>query len=186
MKIRIPIFALTVVGLLAVGPVHAQQTSGSDVTGSSSDVSGNLTQSDIYLFQTDEARIRMSDVAASLTLALRGGTLDESVVGQPLAVSPAMADLFLAASKTEKRAATTPFADALTAQGLPRSDAALLASSIAGLLEGGTITPDRFLAAVEAVNAAVDVAPAGFLAQPPHDFIVARSVLMALLEGAAV
>ena len=187
MTIRNRVFALVVAGLLAVGPVYAQQAQGTDIAGAASDVSGNLTQSDIYLFQTDEARIRMNDVAASLTQALQRGTLDESVAGsQAMSVSPAVAELFMADSKRDVRRATQAFVEAMTAQGLSRSDASTLADGVVGLLESGTVTPEQFLGAIQAFNAAVDVAPAGFLAQPPQEFIVVRSVLMALLEGAMV
>lgn len=187
MTIRNRVFALVVAGLLAVGPVYAQQAQGTDIAGAASDVSGNLTQSDVYLFQTDEARIRMNDVAASLTLALQRGALGESVVGgRAVSVSPAIADLFMADTERDVREATQSFADALTARGLSRPDARTLADGVGGLLEGGTVTPDQFLSAIQAFNAAVDVAPAGFLAQPPQEFIVVRAVLLALLEGATV
>lgn len=179
-------FVMAAVGLLAIGPAHAQQAQGTDVTGSSSDVSGNLTQSDAYLFQTDEARVRMSDVAASLTEALRSGTLGESVVGgSPLSVSPEMTQLFVAGSRSDAKAASKPFVDALMIRGLSQTDATVLAQGVAGLLEGGTVTPDRFLNAIAAFNAAVDEAPVGFLAEPPHEFVVVRAVLKALLEGAS-
>lgn len=187
MTIRTLLLALAVTGLLTVAPVHAQQAQGTDITGVASDVSGNLTQSDIYLFQTDEARIRMNDVAASLTQALQRGTLDESVVGSPaMSVSPDVANLFTADSKRDVRQTTQAFVEAMTARGLSRADATTLADGVVGLLEGGTVTPDQFLGAIQAFNAAVDVAPGGFLAQPPQEFVVVRAVLMALLEGATV
>ena len=187
MTIRTLLFALAVTGLLTIGPVYAQQAQGTDITGAASDVSGNLTQSDIYLFQTDEARIRMNDVAVSLTQALQSGTLGESVVGSPaMPVSPEVANLFTADSKRDVREATEAVVGALTDQGLSQSDANTLAKDIGGLLEGGTVTPEQFLSAIQAFNTAVDVAPADFLAQPPQEFIVVRAVLMALLEGAMV
>ena len=188
MTIRNRVFAaLAVVGLLMVGPTYAQQAQGTDISGAASDVSGNLTQSDIYLFQTDEARIRMNDVAASLTQALERGMLGESVVGsRPLSVSSEVADLFMAGSERDARRATQAFVEALTARGLSQPDARTLAEGIGGLLEDGTVTPDQFLSAIQAFNTAVDVAPAGFLSQPPQEFIVVRAVLLALLEGATV
>jgi hypothetical protein len=187
MTLRDRVIAWAAVGLLVIGPAHAQQAQGTDVTGTSSDVSGTLTQSDAYLFQTDESRIRMNDVAASLSDALRSGRLDESVAGsRPMTVSAPTAALILSGSKAEKTAAAQQFAEVLTERGLAPADARLLAEKVAGLLDEGTVTPDAFLAAVEAFNAAVDVAPPGFLTQPPQEFIVVRAVLMALLEGATI
>lgn len=187
MTLRDRVLAWLAVGLLAIGPAYAQQAQGTDVTGTSSDVSGNLTQSDSYLFQTDESRIRMNDVAASLTEALRGGRLDQSVAGgQPMTVAPQVADLLLAPTREARRAAAQQFVDALIKSGLPRADARLLADGVGGLLENGTVSPSAFLSAVEAFNKAVNRAPARFLAQPPQEFTVTRAILKALLEGAAI
>jgi hypothetical protein len=187
MTLRDRVLAWAVAGLLAVGPAYAQQAQGTDVTGSSSDVSGTLTQSDAYLFQTDESRIRMADVAASLTDALRNGRLDQSVVGgRSMTVSPETAALFLADSEAEKEAAIQHVTAALTEKGLPLGDARALAERMAGLLTERAAPADAFLAAVNAFNNAVDAAPAGFLVEPPSEFTVARAVLLALLEGAAI
>jgi hypothetical protein len=186
MSLRFRIVVLAAVGLLAIGPAYAQvQTQASDVSGPSSDVSGNLTQSDVYLFQTDESRIRMADAAAALIQALQRGTLGESVVsgGTPMPISPEVAGLFLASSRTDVRAASPSVVTALTDQGLPRAEAVALARAAAGLLKDETVSPAQFLEAVEAFNAAVGVAPAGFLAQPPSEFVVVRAVLMALLDA---
>jgi hypothetical protein len=176
---------LVVAGLLTFGPAHAQ----SDNSGAypQSDVSGNLTQSDLAFFQSDEARIRMNDVATTLAEALQEGTLGASVVSgsQPLSVSPAVSDLFLASSRRDKAAATHAVANALTAQGLPQAPATRLANAVAGLLNDGTASPAQTLDALDAFNAAVDAAPAPFLVQPPSEFLVVRSVLTALMEGAA-
>ena len=187
MTLRDRVLVWGVASFLAIGPVHAQQAQGTDVTGSSSDVSGTLTQSDAYLFQTDESRIRMADVAASLTEALRSGRLDESVVdGQPRTVSPEIVNLFLADSEADQRAAVQHFTDVLRTKGLPRGEARTLAERTAGLLADDTTSPDAFLAAINAFNGAVAAAPAGFLVQPPAEFTVVRAVLLALLEGAAI
>jgi len=187
MTLRDRVLVWGVASLLAIGPVHAQQAQATDVAGSSSDVSGTLTQSDAYLFQTDESRIRMADVAASLTEALRSGRLDESVVnGQPRTVSPEVVNLLLAPSTADKQAAVQHFTEVLREKGLPRSEARILADRTAGLLADGIASPDAFLAAVNAFNKTVATAPAGFLVQPPSEFTVVRAVLLALLEGAAI
>lgn len=186
MTLRDRVIAWMAVGLLAIGPAHAQQAQGTDVTGSASDVSGTLTQSDAYLFQSDESRIRMNDIAASLSEALREGRLGGSVAaGPPMSVSSELAALFVADARPDADAAQM-LVDALTERGLTAPEARALAESVAGLLNDGTTSPEAFLAAVEAFNAAVDVAPADFLVYPPHEILVVRAVLMALLDGTAV
>jgi hypothetical protein len=185
MTLRDRVVAWVAVGLLAIGPAHAQQAQGTDVTGSSSDVSGTLTQSDTYLFQSDESRIRMNDIAASLSEALQGGRLGESVVdGQPMPVPSELTTVLVAASRPD--AATRSFVAALTERGLAPPTARALAESVTGLLNGGTISPVAFSGAVEAFNAAVDGAPMDFLVSPPREFLVVRAVLMTLLDGTAV
>lgn len=166
-------------GLLAISPVRAQSDNGGVVP--QSDVSGNLTQSDVVFFQTDEARIKMNDVASSLAEALRRGTLGSSVIdgNQQFIVPPTVTALLMGSSVE----AVQPFADELTARGLSASEATTLANAAAGLLDGGTVSPPQFLQAVDAFNGAVNGAPAGFLADPPHEFVVVRGVLMALLDG---
>jgi hypothetical protein len=185
--LRSSIFVVMAVGTLALvpSPLHAQNGY-SDGTGSTSDMSGVLTQSDSYLFQSDEARIRMSDVASSLTQALQTGTLDASVVGvgQTVPVPSSVRTLLMASPETSVAAAQRSFVDVLTTRGLPEREANRLAETTAGLLDGGTASPTSFLEAVEAYNAAVNAAPAGLLARPPHELVVVRAVLTALLEGA--
>ena len=81
-------------------------------------------------------------------------------------------------------------ADHLSSYGYHRETSPVLddlaEESIRFEAEDGTVTPDQFLSAIQAFNTAVDVAPAGFLSQPPQEFIVVRAVLLALLEGATV
>jgi len=178
-------FVLVFVSLLiaAGAPAWAQ----SDVSGTlpASDASGGLTQSDQMAFASDEVRIRMADVAARLARALRNGTLSGGVagLGQPLTVPSGTADLLLASSRTERRKATGPFVTILTEQGVPTRPARALARASAGLLEGDTIDPDTLLPALHAFNAVVDVAPPPFLARPPQEVVVVRSVLLTLLDG---
>jgi len=189
MTLRVPLFVVAAIGLLAMGavPGYAQNSSGySDGTGATSDMSGTITQSDFYLFQSDEARIRMSDVASSLTQALRTGTLGSSVVRgrQTVSVPPAVSTLLMASSDSEVAEAQQSFVDAMTARGLSKDNATALAEATAGLLDGQTVSGRQFLDAIEAFNTIVNTAPAGFLARPPHELVVVRAVLMALLEGA--
>lgn len=187
MTLRSCLFGLALCSLVIAGPARAQ--SHSDVAGAvpMSDVSGTLTQSDLMFFQSDEARIRMADIAASLGRSLRTGTLPANVAGtgQPTAVPSGVADLLLAASRAERRAAARPFAETLTAQGVPAAQATALARATAGLLEDGEITPERFLPALRAFNAVVDAAPAAVLATPPQSFVVVRAVLTTLLDSTA-
>lgn len=187
MTLRSRFLGLAVCFLLLAGPAAAQ--SQSDVAGAvpMSDVSGTRAQSDPMVFQSDEARIRLADVAAALGRALRTGTLPASVsgTGQPAAVPGGVADLFLAASRAERRAAARQVAETLTAGGLPAAEATALARATAGLLEDGGIRVERFLPALRAFNAVVDAAPAPALARPPAEFVVVRAVLTTLLDGTA-
>lgn len=185
MTLRSYFLGLAVCSLLLAGPARAQ--SQSDVAGAvpMSDVSGTLTQSDLMVIQSDEVRIRLADIAASLGRALRAGTLPATVVGtgQPTAVPSGVADLLLAASRAERRAAARPFTETLTAQGVPAVQATALARATAGLLEDGEIAAERFLPALHAFNAVVDAAPAPVLAHPSPEFVVVRAVLTTLLDG---
>jgi len=173
--------------LLSV-PAWAQSVH-SDLGGSAplSDVSGVAAQSDQALLQSDEAQIRMNDVAAALASALREGTLGASVMGgsEPLAVSPRLANLFLASSRTAKRDARTSFVAALTARGIPAEHAQALGAATGALLEEDTVDPAQFRSALGAFNAVIDAAPAPVLAQPPVEIVAVRGVLMALLDGAS-
>jgi hypothetical protein len=173
--------------LLAVGPAQAQTDNGGNTPATVSDQSGaSVTNSDAVFFQSDEAQIRMNDVASSLTQALQRGRLGPSVVGrnQSVTVPSAVSELFFASSREDVAATTQQFLDVLTAKDLPKKEAKALARSVAGLLDGSTVSISQFRGALEAYNAAVNTAPVGFLVQPPHEFIVVRAVLTALLEGA--
>lgn len=185
MRFRDRLLVIVAVGLLAVSPVLAQKSPNSDGSGAlpMSDASGGITQSDLVYFQSDDAQVRLNDVAESLAQALRSGTLGASVAegGQSLSVPPAVATL-VASAPEEDAVRSRPFVDGLRAQGLPRTEASALAESVAGLLEGGTVAPDQLLQALTAFNEAVDAAPPGFLAQPPHEFLVVRAVLTTLLQ----
>jgi len=178
-------FVLVFVSLLIVGGAPAWGQS--DVSGSlpASDASGVLTQSDPMAFAPDEVRIRMADVAARLARALRTGTLSggRAGMGRSVTVPPGTADLLLASSRAERRAATDPFVAILTEQGVPTQPARALARATAGLLKADTVDPENVLPALHAFNAVVDVAPAPFLARPPQEVVVVRSVLLALLDG---
>lgn len=185
MTIRLQSLALVLVCLLLAGggPAYAQ----SDVTGPvpASDVSGTLARSDRVVFQADEARIRMADLAAALTRALRAGALPTGGTGSEssVAVPAGVADLLLASSGREGRAAAQQLTDVLTAQGVPSAQAIALARTTTGLLATEQVDPEQFLATLHAFNAVVDVAPAPVLARPPQAFVVVRTVLMALLPG---
>ncbi len=186
MDIFLRLLFLAGVCLLMVGPAQAQR--GSDVSGNVplSDQSGVAVNSDGVFFQSDEAKVRLNDVAASLIQALQSGQIGSSVMGESrsMTVSPMVIDLFSATSQKNVVATTKAFTDEMTANGLSKNEAKTLAETVAGLLNGGTVTPSQFRDALVAYNAAVDAAPADVLVQPPHDFIVVRSVLMTLLEGA--
>ena len=181
LRTLVPVF----VSLLIAGgsPAWAQ----SDVSGSlpASDASGILTQSDQMAFTPDEVRIRMADVAARLVRALRNGTLSGggAGMGRSVTVPPGTADLLLASSRAERRGATGPFVDLLTEQGVPARPARALAQATAGLLKGDTVDPEKVIPALHAYNAVVDVAPTSFLARPPQEVVVLRSVLLSLLDG---
>jgi len=178
-------FVLVFVSLLIVGGAPAWGQS--DVSGSlpASDASGVLTQSDQMAFAPDEVRIRMADVAARLAQALRTGTLSGggAGMGRSVTVSPGTADLLLASSRAERRAAAGPFASILTEQGVPARPAWALARASAGLLAGDSIDPETLLPALHAFNAVVEGAPTSFLAQPPQEVVVLRAVLLSLLDG---
>jgi hypothetical protein len=185
MTIRLSSLALVLVLFLITGggPAYAQ----SDVTGPvpASDVSGTLLRSDLVVFQSDEARIRMADLAAALTQALRAGALSAGGPGTEslVAVPAGVADLLLASSGHEGRAAAQQLTDDLTAQGVPTAQAMALARATTGLLATEQVDPEQFLATLHAFNAVVDVAPAPVLIRPPQAFVVVRTVLMALLPG---
>lgn len=186
MRFRDRLLVIVAVGLLVVGPVLAQKSPNSDGSGAlpMSDASGGLTQSDLVYFQSDDAQVRLNDVAESLAQALRSGTLGASVVEgrQSMSVPPAVADVIAPASDQEAERRSQSFGIDLRAQGLPQAEATVLAEAVAGLLEGGTVVPDQLVRALTAFNEAVDAAPPGFLAQPPHEFLVVRAVLSTLLQ----
>lgn len=174
--------------LLLSVPAWAQSVH-SDLGGAAplSDVSGVAAQSDQAFLQSDEAQIRMNDMAAALASALREGALGASVMGgsEPLAVSPGLADLFLVPSRTAKRDARTAFVDALTDQGIPEAHAQALGAATAALLEDETVDPAQLRSALGAFNAVIDAAPTPALAQPPVEIVAVRAVLMALLDAAS-
>jgi len=182
-------FLLAGLCFLMVVPAQAQRVQGSDVSGNVplSDQSGVAVNSDAVFFQSDEAKIRMQDAASSLAQALQSGQLGSSVLGgnQSTTVSLIAIDLFSSSSRKTVTAAKQAFIAEMTAGGLSNENAKSLANAIAGFLDGGTITSSQFQTALNAYNAAVDAAPAGFLAQPPHEFIVVRAVLTTLLESVA-
>ncbi len=180
------LFVMVAVGLWAGGPVLAQNAQNSDSGGAlpMSDLSGGLTQSDLAYFQADDAQVRLNDVAESLAQALQSGTLGASVVEgrQSMSVPPAVAAIIAPAADQEAERRSQSFVDVLRAQGLPQAEATVLAEAVTGLLEGGTVDPDQLVRALTAFNEAVDAAPPGFLAQPPHEFLVVRAVLATLLQ----
>lgn len=175
--------------LLATGPALAQRTAGaSDVSGAlpMSDASGALSQSNQMVFQSDEARIRMADVASILAQALREGSLGASLTGkEPMAVPDGTAPLLLASSSAERRQAVQQMTETMTTHGLPKESASAFVDAVAGILEGETVSSEQFLSALRTFNAAVDAAPASFLARPPQEFVVARTVLTILLDATA-
>ena len=178
---------VTILLLLISLPAWAQGVH-SDLGGAAplSDVSGAATQSDQALLQSDETQIRMNDIAAALASALREGTLGASVVGgaEPMAVSPGLADLFLAPSRSETQEASETFVAALTAEGIPAEQARGLAAAMAGLLEDETVDLPQLRPSLAAFNAVIDAAPTPALAAPPVEITAARAVLTALLDGA--
>jgi hypothetical protein len=185
MTIRLRVLAPVLAFLLlaAGGSAYAQ----SDVSGPvpASDVSGTLVQGDQVVFQSDEARIRMTELAAALAQALRAGALPADMAGgeQSVAVPAAVADLLLASSRREGRAAAQRLTEALTTQGVPSAPATALARATRSLLADDRVAPKQFVEALRAYNAVVDAAPASVLARPPQELVVVRAVLMALLPG---
>lgn len=185
-RLLMVLFVMVAVGLCAGVPVLGQDAQNSDSGGAlpMSDASGGLTQSDLAYFQSDDAQVRLDDVAESLAQALRSGTLGASVVEgrQSMSVPPAVADVIAPASDQEAERRSQSFGNDLRAQGLPQAEATVLAEAVSGLLEGGSVDSDQLVRALTAFNEAVDAAPPGFLAQPPHEFLVVRAVLSALLQ----
>lgn len=172
--------------LMTVGSVQAQ---GSDVGGAvpQSDISGSFVQSDLFFFQSDEARIRVNDIASALAQQFRDGSLGARLgsTGRSIAVTTQSADLFLAPSEERGREAMNRFQNELQIRGVQHRKARVLARSVTGLLEEGTLTPETFASALHAFNAVVNDAPTSFLAAPPEDFVLARIVLSTLLDGAS-
>jgi hypothetical protein len=188
MKIRFVAFLAVVVGLVLTGPTLAQsRVQASDVSGpgQGSDISGSIVGQD--MLQSDEARIRLADIATKLAGALQEGMLGISVTGtqQSMTVSPSFSNLFLEPSRKKGRAAEKAFGRMLMTDGIPTAEAAALAEVAKGLLENGSIQLSQFRSALHAYNAVVDAAPASFLADPPSDFVALRVVLMSLLDGAS-
>ena len=185
MTLRSRLLGLALSSLLVAGPAAAQ--SHSDVAGAvpMSDVSGTVAQGDQVVFQSDDARIRMAELAAALAQALRAGALPAGMAGggPSVAVPAGVADLLLASSRREGRAAVQQFTGALTAQGVPSAPATALARATTGLLATDQVAPAQFLGALRAYNVVVDAAPAPVLAQPPRALVVVRTVLLTLLPG---
>ena len=181
MTTRLRVLACTALCAVLAVPAFAQQNSDTGGALPQSDVSGTLTQSDVMAFQSDEARLRMEDMAASLVSTLRSGQITERG-GQPISVPGPLA-AYLTAAPT--KATAQPIADRLVAAGLARSSAQALAEAGAGLLHEQEVAPEQVAAALQAYNAAVEAAPTLILARPPAEMLVLRAVLVSLLEGAA-
>ena len=190
MRLFSRVFLSAVATLLLIAPAQAQRSGqSSDVAGvmPQSDGSGALTQSDLIVFQSDESRIRLNDIAGRLSTALQEGRLGRSVatVDAPLMVPSTLTDLFLGSSHGSAKPAARDVVRILVARGLSSGDATRLGRAVAGLLHDGTVDPKQVHDALRAYNQTVERAPAPFLGNPPTEFLVVRAVLTSLLHGSA-
>ena len=184
MNIFVRFFLLVFICLWVAGSALGQnqaQNSDGGAAAVLSDQSGSLvTQSDVVFFQSDEAQVRMNDVATALMESLQRG-----VIGNEVIVPTSVTNLLTAGSEDAAEVHAQLFINALVQQGLREKQARSLAQSAASLLGDGTVHSEQFVKAVQAYNAAVEAAPHRFLAQPPTEFVVVRTVLMNLIQGAA-
>lgn len=75
-------------------------------------------------------------------------------------------------------------ASALAADGVDRSTANDLVSSLDGLMRDGQVEPTQFAASVHHFNQFVMEVPESYLASPPHEFMIIHSVLAHLIGAA--
>lgn len=168
---------------LCLIPTQRAPAQCSDCAAPQSDVSGALVQSDLTAFQSDQARVRVDDAHLRLVAALQRGTI--IVHGEPMAVPPYVVDMLTEQHVLEDAPVQT-LMDRWVARGLSRDHAAAIVTTTGGLLNQEDLDPDALVAAVETFNTAVDAAPPLFLVRAPRSFVVVRTVLMELMDAAAV
>jgi hypothetical protein len=178
------VVCLSVVSLMAAGPVWAQN-SNTDTGGSipQSDVSGSIG-SDLGAYPSDAAPVQLNAATSQFVQSLQAGVLGTTNGGEsPVAVSKQVTSLIFTPSPTETEWATQQFADELIEHGIPEAEAEALTAALTGLFHDNTIRAAQIRAALEAFNAVVDVAPPSFLTQPPADFETVRTILTTLLDA---
>lgn len=179
--------SIALIALVAIAPVAAAQTNGSDVSGVNTMGSGiaggifvpsNAGTTSVPVSAGVASAI--SNAAASVSSQLSAGTLT-SVTGAPIPASAQATVLAVMTGATpESRAAVR---SALEASGAPAQTITTLMQHLPNLLSNPT--PGQVQAAVVAFNQIVKSASASFLANPPAEFAALHAALQQIVTAAA-
>ncbi len=182
-------FSLALIAVVALAPVAAAQTNGSDVGGVNTSgsgiaggifVPGNAGTASVPVSAGVARAIRAA--ANTVRAQLQAGSLTNVITGAPISAS-AQANVYnmMAGSSTpEARAAVL---SALQASGASAQDIDILMKHITNLLTNPT--PGQVQAAVVAFNQIVKSASADFLANAPGEFQAIHAALQAIVTAAA-
>jgi hypothetical protein len=182
-------FSLAMIAVLAVAPLAAAQTNGSDVGGVNTQgsgiaggifVPGNAGTTSVPVSAGVASAIRTASV--TVQGQLQAGSLTNVITGAPISAA-AQANVYnmMAGSSTpEARAAVVA---ALQASGAPSQAITTLMQNITNLLTNPT--PGQVQAAVVAFNEIVKSASAEFLANAPGEFQAIHATLQAIVTAAA-
>ena len=177
------------IGLLSAGLVglaHAQSAQMSDGGGAQvsdasgvSDVSGSMVLGQRQL--TKAVLTRIQSRATGLAQSVQRGEI--AYGASTIAVPPSVGNLLT--QPNAHRIDGPGIVAALVAADLPEAQAQTLVDAVAELLATPSIDAATFAAAVNGLNDAVEVAPASFLVEPPHEFVVLHTVLSDLLTASS-
>jgi hypothetical protein len=162
-----------------VGTARAQQAQNSDNGGSQvSDVSGSIFIDQGRMSESNRARVQ--SVAVGLVESIRSGQIQNGAQ-QPIRVPRAVAEVLT--DRDSRGKDRTAVVAALVEGGLSEQRADVLTRAMAELLAKDPVELDQFVRAVDALNLAVEAAPASFLAHPPDEFVALHAILLELLRA---
>lgn len=187
-------FALAILGVVSQTPqAQAQRGNLSDVTGAiitTSDIVGGFSPSGggelIISFRTEEIENSVNSAAGTVNDQLQARNLPIIAIGPQTAIPAAVQQTLEAvmAGSGDVDAGVTQIANSLASAGADPTLAQNLASSLAGLTDGGSVDPAQFRSVVQAYNALIANSNADFLRNPPEFLRGIQSVLSILLNAA--